>query len=377
MPWSNQSGGGGPWGQRGGSGGKSPWGSGGPQGNGNPPDLEDILRRSQDRLKDFIPGGSMGGRGLILLVLGVVAIWLLTGFYTVRPNEVGINMIFGQYSSTSGEGLRYNYPYPIGRVIKPNVTAQQRVEVGYRSMATGQGRARDVIEESLMLTGDENIVDIDFDAVWQINPARPQDYVFNLQNPDGTIKSVAESAMREVIGRRNIQAILTTEQASIAQEVRQIMQGALDAYGAGVLINVVQLQAARPPSEVQQAFFDVNAAQQDAVRVQNEAETFASRIVPEARGEASRTIQQAEAYREQSVADASGQAARFRQVYEEYRKAPDVSRERMFLETMERVLGSVDKIIVDQKGQGVVPFLPLNQVPQSQNSPSTSPGATR
>ncbi|HZH08852.1 MAG TPA: FtsH protease activity modulator HflK [Microvirga sp.] len=376
MPWSNQSGGG-PWGQRGGSGGgKSPWGSGGPQSNGNPPDLEDILRRSQDRLKDFIPGGSMGGRGLILLVLAVIAIWLLTGFYTVRPTEVGINMIFGKYSSTSGEGLRYNYPYPIGRVIKPNVTAQQRIEVGYRSTATGQGRPRDVIEESLMLTADENIVDIDFDAVWQINPARPQDYVFNLQNPDGTIKSVAESAMREVIGRRNIQAILTTEQASVAQEVRQIMQGTLDAYGAGVLINVVQLQAARPPSEVQQAFFDVNAAQQDAVRVQNEAETFASRIVPEARGEASRTIQQAEAYREQSVADASGQAARFRQVYEEYRKAPDVSRERIFLETMERVFGSVDKIIVDQNGQGVVPFLPLNQQPQSPNS-AANQGTTR
>lgn len=378
MPWSNQSGGGGPWGQRGGSGGgKSPWGSGGPQGNGNPPDLEDILRRSQDRLKDFIPGGSMGGRGLVLILLGVIAIWLLTGFYTVRPNEVGINMIFGRYSSTSGEGLRYNYPYPIGRVIKPNVTAQQRVEVGYRSTATGQGRPRDVIEESLMLTADENIVDIDFDAVWQINPARPQDYVFNLQNPDGTIKSVAESAMREVIGRRNIQAILTTEQASIAGEVRQIMQEALDAYGAGILINVVQLQAARPPSEVQQAFFDVNAAQQDAVRVQNEASAYASRIVPEARGEAARTVQQAEAYREQSVADATGQAARFNQVYEEYRKAPDVSRERIFLETMERVFGSVDKVIVDQNGQGVVPFLPLTQMQQNQNNPAAAQGATR
>jgi membrane protease subunit HflK len=372
MPWSNQSGGG-PWGQRGGSGGgKSPWGSGGPQGNGNPPDLEEILRRSQDRLRDFIPGGSMGGKGLIILVLGVVAIWLLTGFYTVRPNEVGINMIFGKYSSTSGEGLRYNYPYPIGRVIKPNVTAQQKIEVGYRSTPTGQGRARDVLEESLMLTADENIVDIDFDAVWQINPARPQDYVFNLQNPDGTIKSVAESAMREVIGRRNIQAILTTEQASVAQEVRQIMQNTLDAYGAGVLVNVVQLQAAQPPADVRQAFFDVNAAQQDAVRVQNEASAYASRIVPEARGDAARSVQQAEAYREQSVADATGQAARFKQVYEEYRKAPAVSRERIFLETMERVFGGADKIIVDQKGQGVVPFLPLNQMPQSQNNTSNS-----
>lgn len=382
MPWSNQSGGGGPWGQRGGSGGggKSPWGSGGSGGNGTPPDLEDILRRSQDRLKDFIPGGSMGGKGLIILVLGVIAVWLLTGFYTVRPNEVGINMVFGSYSSTSGEGLRYNYPYPIGRVLKPNVTAQQRIEVGYRSTATGQGRARDVIEESLMLTADENIVDIDFDAVWQINPARPQDYVFNLQNPDGTIKSVAESAMREVIGRRNIQAILTTEQASIATEVRQIMQEALDAYGAGVLINVVQLQAVQPPSEVRQAFFDVNAAQQDAVRVQNEAGAFASRVVPEARGEAARTVQQAEGYREQSVADASGQAARFSQVYEEYRKAPDVSRERIFLETMERVFGGTEKIIVDQNGQGIVPFLPLNQLNQSQAQPqgnANTQGATR
>ncbi|GEO12835.1 FtsH protease activity modulator HflK [Microvirga aerophila] len=378
MPWSNQSGGGGPWGQRGGSGGggKSPWGSG-PQGNGTPPDLEDILRRSQDRLKNFIPGGGMGGKGLILIVLGVIAVWLLTGFYTVRPNEVGINMIFGRYTGTTGEGLRYNLPYPVGRVLKPNVTEQQRIEVGYRSTG-GQARSRDILEESLMLTGDENIIDIDFDAVWQVNAARAQDFVFNLQNPQGTIKSVAESAMREVVGRRNIQAILTTEQASVAQEVRQIMQEALDAYGAGVLINVVQLQAAQPPSEVRQAFFDVNAAQQDAVRVQNEAETFASRVVPESRGEAARTVQQAEAYREQSVADASGQAARFRQVYEAYRQAPDVSRERIFLETMERVLGGVDKVIIEPNGQGVVPYLPLNEMQRSQPQASaTQQGATR
>jgi membrane protease subunit HflK len=185
--------------------------------------------------------------------------------------------------------------------------------------------------------------------------------------------------MREVIGRRNIQAILTTEQASVAQEVRQIMQEALDTYGAGVLINVVQLQAVQPPSEVRQAFFDVNAAQQDAVRVQNEAGAFASRVVPEARGEAARTTQQAEAYREQSVADATGQAARFSQVYEEYRKAPDISRERIFLETMERVLGGVDKTIVDQNGQGVVPFLPLTQTPrtQPQGGAANQQGATR
>ena len=366
MPWSNQSGGGsggGPWGQRG-SGGKSPWGSG-PQGGGTPPDLEDILRRGQDRLKDFLPGGgSMGGKGALAILLGVVAIWLLTGFYTVRPNEVGINMIFGAYTGSSGEGLRYNLPYPIGRVEKPDVTSQQRVEVGYRS-APGQGRARDITEESLMLTADENIIDIDFDVVWQVNPARAQDYVFNLQNPQGTIKAVAESAMREVVGRRNIQAILTTEQSSVAQEVREIMQQTLNAYGAGALVNVVQLQAAQPPSEVRQAFFDVNAAQQDAVLVQNEAETFASRVVPEARGEAARAIQQAEGYREQATADALGQAARFNQVYDQYRRAPDVIRERIFIETMERVLGGMDKIIIDQNGQqgsGVLPYLPLGEL---------------
>jgi modulator of FtsH protease HflK len=184
--------------------------------------------------------------------------------------------------------------------------------------------------------------------------------------------------MREVIGRRNIQAILTTEQSSIAQEVRQIMQQTLDAYGAGVLINVAQLQAVQPPEQVRQAFFDVNAAQQDAVRVQNEAETFASRVIPEARGEAARLVQQAEAYREQVFAEASGQAARFEKVYEEYRKAPDVIRERMFLETMERVLGGTDKVIIDQNSQGgVVPYLPLSELQRRQAPAGQQTGATR
>ncbi len=216
-----------------------------------------------------------------------------------------------------------------------------------------------------MLTGDENIVDIDFDVQWRVNPERAQDFVFNLQNPEGTIKAVAESAMREVIGRRQIQAVLTTEQASVAAEVRDIMQQTLDAYGAGILISVVQLQAVNPPAQVREAFFDVNAAQQDAVRVQNEAERFASEVVPRARGQAAQAVQQAEGYREQVVAEATGQASRFSQVYEEYRKAPAVIRERIFLETMERVLGGMDKVIIDQnsgQGQGVVPYLPLNEL---------------
>lgn len=372
MPWNNQGGGGGggPWGPRGsGGGGGGPWG-GGPQGGGGPgqtpPDLEEILRKGQDRLKNMVPGGgSMGGKGIALILIGVIVVWLLTGFYTVRPNQVGLNLVFGQYIGQTAPGLNYNLPYPIGQVVKPDVTQVNRVEVGYRSATDGQ-RPREVLEESLMLTGDENIVDIDFDVQWQIDAARAEQFVFEIQNPEGTIKSVAESSMREVIGRRDIQAILTIEQGEIMQEVQEIMQSTLGDYRAGVTIRVVQLQAAVPPAQVREAFFDVNAAQQDLVRLQNEAETYASRVVPEARGRAARTIQEAEGYRERVVNDAEGQASRFNQVYDEYVNAPEVTRERLFLETMERVLAGTDKVLIDQNNgdgqQGVVPYLPLPEI---------------
>ncbi|MCC5978861.1 MAG: FtsH protease activity modulator HflK [Salinarimonas sp.] len=373
MPWNNQGGGGGggPWGPRGsgGGGGGGPWG-GGPQGGGGPgqtpPDLEEILRKGQDRLKNMVPGGgSMGGKGIALILIGVVVVWLLTGFYTVRPNQVGLNLVFGQYIGQTAPGLNYNLPFPIGQVIKPDVTQVNRVEVGYRSAADGQ-RPREVLEESLMLTGDENIVDIDFDVQWQIDAARAEQFVFEIQNPEGTIKSVAESSMREVIGRRDIQAILTIEQGEIMQEVQEIMQSTLEDYRAGVTIRVVQLQAAVPPAQVREAFFDVNAAQQDLVRLQNEAETYASRVVPEARGRAARIIQEAEAYRERVVNDAEGQASRFNQVFDEYVNAPEVTRERLFLETMERVLAGTDKVLIDQNNgngqQSVVPYLPLPEI---------------
>lgn len=367
MPWSNQSGG--PWGQRGGGSG-GPWGGGGGGGGptgggggGNQPDLEEILRRSQDRLRNIVPGGGgLGGKGIALILVAVVAVWLLTGFYTVRPNEVGLNLIFGRFVGQTAPGLNYNLPFPIGEVVKPNVTQVNRTEIGYRSV--GQGQQRDVLEESLMLTGDENIVDIDFDVQWQIDPANAEDFVFNIANPEATIDSIAQSSMREVIGRRDIQAILTTEQGEITAEVEQLMQQSLEQYGAGVIIRVVQLQAAVPPAQVREAFLDVNAAQQDLVRLQNEAETYASRVVPEARGEAARIVQQAEGYREQVVNQAEGQAARFNQIYAEYANAPQITRDRLFLETMERVFGNTDKVLIDQNGQGegVVPYLPLPEV---------------
>ncbi|GJE29736.1 FtsH protease activity modulator HflK [Methylobacterium organophilum] len=388
MPWSNQSGGGGgggPWGRPGGGNGGGPWGGGG--GGKTPPDLEDLLRRGQDRLRGIFPNGGGGrgglgsGKGLVLVAGLLVGGWLLTGFYTVKPNEVGINTIFGRYTGQSGEGLRYNFPAPIGGVVKPNVGQVNSIQIGYR--ASGATRTVDKPEESLILTGDENIVDLDFEVQWRVNPLKAEDYVFNLENPEGTIKAIAESAMREVIGRRNIQAILTNEQSSITQEVKEIIQAALDEYGAGVRIEVVQLTSVNPPPEVRPAFIDVNAAQQDAQRARNEAETYASREVPQARGRASQILQAAEAYRAQATAEATGQAARFDQVYETYKAAPQIIRERIFLETMEKVLGSVNKVIIDQGGAagaagaaaGVLPVLPLTDHPgRAAGTPSAGAG---
>lgn len=373
MPWSNQSGGGGSGGNGGGGGpwgprNQGPWGQGPQKNPGGPPDLEDLLRRGQDRLKSVFPGGQSGGPGLrtiLLAALGAIALWLLTGFYQVGPNQVGINLVFGKYVGQTAEGLRYNFPWPIGQVLRPDVTGRRTIEIGMRTTDASRSRLqqRPVAEEGLMLTGDENIVDISFEVQWVVNKAQAQDYVFNLQNPDGTIRVVAESAMREVVGRRNIQAILTSDRAAIQEDVRQLMQGTLNSYGAGVVIVQVNLLRVDPPQQVIDAFRDVQAARQDQDRMRNEAETYASRIVPEARGKAIGVVQQAEGYRERSVKDAEGQAARFNSVYEQYRKAPAIIRERMYLETMENVLKDSDKVIIDQKGgQGVVPYLPLDQL---------------
>jgi membrane protease subunit HflK len=369
MSWSNHSGG--PWGQKPGG----PWGSG-PSGGGGgtPPDLEEFLRRGQDRLRSLLPGGGASGRGIIFIVLGAVLLWLATGFYTVRPDEIGINLVFGRWVGNTGEGLRYNFPYPIGSVITPQVTTVNTIEVGQRTGDTSQrvAPAREVPAESLMLTGDENIVDINFTVQWQVSPVKPQDYVFNLQNPDSAIKAVAESTMREAVGRRNIQSVLTTDRGAIESEVRQSMQTILDQYGAGVEVRQVQLQKVDPPQQVIDAFRDVQAARQDQDRIRNEAETYASRVVPEARGEATRIIQAAEAYRERAVAEARGAASRFTQVYDAYRTAPAITRERMFLETMERVLANADKVLIDPKEQGVVPYLPLGDLQQRATPPANS-----
>lgn len=365
MPWSNQ--GGGPWG----SGPKGPWGSG-PQspggGGSNPPDLEDLLRRSQDRLKTVLPGGSFGGgRGIALLVVAALVIWGVSGFYRVQPGELGVVLRFGQYVRDTPPGLNYHLPYPIETVLTPNVEQINRLSIGMREVEdVRRGMSvRDVPEESLMLTGDENIVDVDFAVLWKIKPDQARNFLFNIQYPELTVKAVAESAMREVIGRSNIQPVLTGARQNIETAVHDLMQKTLDEYRAGIEIRQVQMQKVDPPAQVIDAFRDVQAARADLERAQNEAQTYANRIVPEARGRAAQIMQNAEAYREQTVAEATGQTSRFNQVFQEYAKAPQVTRQRMYLETMERLLNGTDKIILDSGTNGsggVVPYLPLNEL---------------
>ena len=350
MPWSNQSGG--------------PWGSG-PQSRGpKPPDLEEFLRRSQDLLRGLTPG-NLGGRGVVLIAVAALVLWGFSGFFRVEPDQLGVVLRFGQFVREVPPGLNYHLPYPIETVLTPHALRVNKIDVGF-DLRRGS-TMRDVPEESLMLTGDENIVDVNFSVLWKVKPGHVGDYLFNVQSPESTVKAVGESVMRAVIGHSNIQAILTGARQSIETAVQEQMQKTLDDYGAGVVVQQVQLQRVDPPTQVIEAFRDVQRSQSDLERAQNEGQTFANRVVPEARGRAAKITQDSEAYRAQTVAEAKGQASRFSQVYEQYKKAPDVTRQRIYLETMERVLGGTDKTIIDTGGQpspGVVPYLPLQNLPR-------------
>jgi membrane protease subunit HflK len=379
MPWSNQ--GGGPWGS---GGSKGPWGSG-PQSSGpTPPDLEELLRRSQDKLKGILPGGNLGGRGVLLIVLAAIVVWGFSGFFRVEPDELGVVLRFGKYTRDAQPGLNYHLPYPVETVLTPKVTRVNRIDIGMRLTEDPRRgtQFRDVPEESLMLTGDENIVDVDVSVFWLVKTGGAGDYLFNIQNPEGTVKAVAESAMREVVGRSEISNILTGARQATETAVHELMQKVLDNYQSGIQITQVQMQKVDPPAQVIDAFRDVQAARADLERAQNEAQTYANRVVPEARGRAAQVTQAAEAYREQTVADARGRAARFSKVLDEYKKAPDVTRQRLYLETMERVFGGLDKVIIDQgngqpggaTGSGVVPVLPLNELVKRPATTGTTGG---
>jgi membrane protease subunit HflK len=340
-----------------------------------------LLRRSQDKLRTVLPGGNLGGKGIFLIVLAAIAIWGFSGFFRVDPDELGVVLRFGKYVRDAKPGLNYHIPYPVESVLTPKVTRVNRIDIGMRLVEDLRrgNTIRDVPEESLMLTGDENIVDVDFSVFWVVKPNGASEYLFNIQQPEGTVKAVAESAMREVIGRSDSRNVTTTARQSIEGDVQSLMQTVLDRYGAGIQITQVQMQKVDPPSQVIDSLRDVQAARIDLERAQNEAQTYANRVVPEARGRAAKITQDAEAYREQTVAEAKGQTARFLKVYEEYKKAPDVTRRRMYLETMERLFGNTDKIILDAgpQGGGIVPYLPLNELtrprPPSQQPPQQQP----
>ena len=351
----------------------SPWGSGGndrPSGNGGgsgnrPPNIDDLANQFQDSLKKMFPGKKVPGGNKPIIIFGIIilGLWLASGFYRVLPDEQGVVLRFGKYVNQTQPGLHYHLPYPIETAVTPKVTRVNRIDVGYRS-AADTGRATsvsDVPEESLMLTGDENIVDIDYSVFWIIKDAGK--FLFNIQAPEDTVKSVAETAMREVIARYDIQSILTEGRAQVEIDTQEIMQEILDSYDSGISITQVQTQKADPPNQVIDAFRDVQAAKADKERAQNEAESYSNDVIPRARGEAAQVLQQAEAYKREVVALAEGEASRFLSIYNEYRKAKTVTQERMYLETMEKVMADINKIIIDKEsGSGVVPYLPLPEL---------------
>ncbi|MBO0763840.1 MAG: FtsH protease activity modulator HflK [Hyphomicrobiaceae bacterium] len=355
MPWSNQSGGG----RRGGGG---PWGQGQSGGPHQQPDLEELLKRSREGLKQVMPGGS-GPSGMLVFLLGLLAVVAVAFFafcFMVRVDEVGVVLRFGQVDRQKPSGLHFRLPYPIEEVQLAKITAQNIAAIGYEP-AAGTRTGRDVPTESLMLTGDENIVVVGFTVFWRIKDA--QQYLFNIQKPDETVREVAESAMREVVGQSEIKPIITEARYQTEAAVQKLMQDVLDYYGAGIVIDKVTMQKSEPPEKVIDAFLDVQNAQADKEKYQNDAFAYANKVIPEARGEAERIVLAAQGYQQQAIAEAKGQTARFLKVYEEYKKAPEVTRKRLYLETMERVLNGSEKIILDGKaGQGVVPYLPLDQI---------------
>lgn len=371
-----------------------PWGGGGQNGGGDDdgrdkrggggrrpgedgpqiPEIEELMKKGQEQLKVLMGGrggdggrrnggGSGGGDGgpaltkgtIALGALAAVALWAYASFYTVKPEEQSIELFLGDYSATGGPGLNFA-PWPVTTYEILPVTREQTENIG-----TGETFG----DTGLMLTGDENIVDIDFQVVWNISNAR--DYLFNLRDPKATIRAVSESAMREIIAQSLLAPILNRDRGIIADRLKDLIQSTLDSYESGVHIVRVNFDKADPPDQVIDAFFAVQSAEQERDRLEKQADAYANKVLAAARGEAAQVLEEAEGYRARVVNEADGEASRFTAVLEEYRKAPDVTRERLYLETMENVLGGVDKIILDEKsgGQGVVPYLPLNELRKS------------
>ncbi|UVC06723.1 FtsH protease activity modulator HflK [Rhizobium sp. TH2] len=354
MPWSNQNGGGGPWGGGGGGKNQGPWGQGPnrPRNNGGPPDLDEIIRRGQDRLKTILPGGFNGGIVVIVLLL-LVAFWATQAIYTVQPDERGVESVFGKpKDDISGPGLHFML-WPVETVELVNVNEQQQ-KIG---TSTGGQQA-----EGLMLTGDQNIVNVEFSVLFSVT--NPRAYLYNVAEPGKTLSQVADSVMREVVGRRPAQDIFRDNRQAIAAEVKDAMQITIDRYNAGISVNTVSIEDVSPPREVSSAFDEVQRAEQDEDKMIEQANQYANKVRGQANGEAAKLREEAAAYKNQIVQEALGESQRFLSVYQEYKKAPEITRKRVYIETMEKVLSSSRKIILDsdKSTNGVLPFLPLNEL---------------
>lgn len=367
-----------PWGDRGSNENRGPWRSGGggrgPGGGDEPPDLDEMLRRAQENFRSVMPGGMQSGPLTAMLIVAVLALWLASGFYIVNPGEHAVIQRFGAWSRTqTNEGLGYHLPFPVEKVSTVNVNAIRRMNIGFiegtmRSGAPSQ--KQDIPEESLMLTSDRNIVDLYVVIQWNIKSA--DQYLFEIENQENTIKKVAESAVREAVGQTDMFPILTSERQNIADRAKAIIQGNLDEYHSGVNITQILIEKAEVHPDVQSAFQDVQSAKQDAEDTQNRANQYRNDIIPKARGRAIQMVQQAEGYKQSQIAKAKGDAERFNAIYESYQSGKDVTKERIYIETMEDVLKNAQKIILDGKDKsGVVPYLPLNQLKPAAGQNST------
>ncbi len=362
---------GGPWGGNGGGNGGR-----GPGGGMEPHDLDEMLRKARENLNAVIPGGMGSGKFMALLAAAVLGLWLISGFYVVNPGEQAVVKRFGGWSRTQAEpGLGYRLPYPIEAVELVNVEEIRVMSIGFNQANfrnASSGSRIDVPEESLMLTSDRNIVDLDLVIQWNIKSA--ENFLFEIKDQDNTIKKVAESAIREVIGQTDMFQIITTGRAAIADRTQQIIQENLDRYTSGVSIKQILIQKAEVHPEVQSAFQDVQSAKQDSENVQNKAQAYREDILPRARGRAIQMIQEAEGYRDSAVARAKGDAERFEAIYESYLTGKDVTRERLFIETMENVLSNASKMILGSGASDqVVPYLPLNEIKKSSGSSNSTP----
>lgn len=386
---------GGPWGSSGGNTG----GTGGGQRPNRPntpndqPDLEELLRKSKESLRNVFGGGGggMNGKGssgsfdlqgprlIILICLGVLVLWFASGIYRVDADEQGVVLRFGEYHRTTEPGLNYHLPYPVEQAFTPRVTTINREQVGFRSMGNNYDNRENrtlVPEESLMLTGDKNIVSAQFEVQWRIKDAGK--YLFNLRTPDFIVKPVAETAMREIMGNTALSLALSDKRQSIAEATQDLMQSVLDEYQSGIEIFEVNLLAVDAPQPVVDAFIDVLSSQQEKETLRNQAMKYRDGILPVAQGQAEKLIQDAEAYREAVVSKSQGEAARFMSVYNEYKNAQDVTRQRIYLETMEEVLGGMNKVIIDNKASSnVLPYLPLPEIKHKEPSSETTNGEAR